>query len=80
MDNLGWIFGSILGYGSPFIILMCIAFVVAKSTKKSWPYPIAIILAVLFYAAIITGLNYIESKKIQNLSNNFDTYNLQKTS
>ena len=42
--------------------LIILAFVLAKSTKKAWQYSIAILLAVLFYAAVIKDLNHIESK------------------
>lgn len=61
MDVFLGIAGGLLGYGMPAIVLFAIAFVVAKSIKKNWPYVVATVLTVLIYIAVFMGLNYLKT-------------------
>lgn len=59
MDRLAAYAGYILGYGSIALVLFSIAFVLAKTLKRAWPYKLALALTVIAYAAVILGLNYV---------------------
>ncbi len=59
MDRLAAYAGSILGYGSIALVLFSIAFVLAKTLKKTWPYKVALGLTVIAYAVVIMGLNHV---------------------
>lgn len=61
MDFLAVMVGGLLGYGMPAIIFYSIAFVVAKSIKKKWPYIVATLLTTLFYVALLIGLNFLKT-------------------
>jgi NhaP-type Na+/H+ or K+/H+ antiporter len=58
LDLLGLFIGTILGYGSIGFAIFAIAFVLAKSLKKTWPYKVALILTVIVYSALIAGYIY----------------------
>jgi hypothetical protein len=61
MDQLGGMLGLLMGYGSPAIILFCFAFVLAKSTGKTWPYVVAAVLTVMIYALLMLGWNHLKA-------------------
>lgn len=58
MDLLAAYAGTILGYGSIALVLFSIAFVLAKTLNKSWPYKVALALTIVAYAVVMVGLNY----------------------
>ena len=55
MEALLGIIGITLGYLSIAIVVFSIAFVVAKSNNKKWPYKVALIFSVLFYTIVLIG-------------------------
>lgn len=59
MDRLAAYAGYILGYGSIALVLFSIAFVLAKTLNKTWPYKVALGLTVIAYAVAIVGLNHV---------------------
>ena len=61
MDQLSGMLGMVMGYASPAIILFSIAFVLAKSMGKTWPYTVAAVLTVLIYTMIVVGWNHLKS-------------------
>ena len=58
MDVLAALIGSLLGYGSIALATFSLAFVLAMTLKKRWPYWVALVLTVVFYALLFSGLNY----------------------
>jgi len=56
-----WLLGIVagaVGFFSVAIVMFAIAFVVAKSFNKKWPYKVAIIFSIIFYVLIIAGMLY----------------------
>jgi hypothetical protein len=52
--------GMFVGYSSVALVAFSIAFVLAKTIKKTWPYKAALIFSVVFYILIIIGFQYAE--------------------
>jgi hypothetical protein len=52
--------GMFVGYSSVALVSFSIAFVLAKTLKKTWPYKVALIFSVIFYILIIIGYQYAE--------------------
>jgi len=60
MDYLLAYLGMFVGYSSVALVSFSIAFVLAKTIKKTWPYKVALIFSVVFYILIIIGYQYAE--------------------
>ena len=60
MDYLLAYLGMFVGYSSVALVAFSIAFVLAKTIKKTWPYKVALIFSVVFYILIIVGYQYAE--------------------
>jgi hypothetical protein len=52
--------GMFVGYSSVALVAFSIAFVLAKTLKKTWPYKVALIFSAIFYILIIIGYQYAE--------------------
>lgn len=52
--------GEMLGYATPAIIILLVAFIITKLTKKNTTYKIAIPIIVILYAMSFAGNNYVK--------------------
>lgn len=58
MGVLGAYLGYFIGYGSVALVSFSLAFVLAKSLKKTWPYKVALIVTILLYVMIAIGFDH----------------------
>jgi len=59
-DTLFGIFGEFIGYFSIAIAAFAIAYVIAKTINKKWPYKVALIFSAVLYSMLLIG--YLHNK------------------
>lgn len=59
IQYIGNTFAYALGYGIFALVAFSIAFVLSKTLKTNWPYIVALVLTIIFYAMVVTGNAYL---------------------